>query len=95
MLCCYCLHARDFRQCRNKLDKMVQSAHCMYIVLAYRTTNIILVFIRLMCTEDIGIPTIRTQMKLCTTDKEKMNTLISVFTHEPNMNVPDNGQSPF
>ena len=50
-----------------------------------------------MRTENIGIPTLRTQRKLCTTDKEKSDILneqfLSVFTHERNMNIPDNGQS--
>ena len=35
--------------------------------------------------------------KICTTDKEKADTLneqfLSVFTHERNMNIPDKGQS--
>ena len=52
-----------------------------------------------MKTENIGIPTLRTQTKLCTTDNEKAYTLneqfLSVFTHERNFNVPDKGQSPF
>ena len=52
-----------------------------------------------MRTENIGIQTLRSQAKLCTTDKEKASTLnehfLSVFTHERNMKVPDKGQSPF
>ena len=52
-----------------------------------------------MQTENIGIPTLRAQTKLCTTEKEKADTLneefLSVFTHERNVKVPDKGQSPF
>ena len=50
-----------------------------------------------MQTENIGIPTIRTQTILCTTDKYKTDTLnekfLSVFINERNMNVNDKGQS--
>ena len=48
---------------------------------------------------NIGIPTLRSQARLCTTDKEKADTLnekfFSVFTHERNIDVPDKGQSLF
>ena len=52
-----------------------------------------------MRTENIGIPTPRTQTKLCTTDKERADILneqfLSVFTNERNVDVPDKGQSSF
>ena len=55
--------------------------------------------VKLVRAENLGIPTLRTQTKLCTTDKEKANTLnemfFKVFTHERNTNVTDKGQSPF
>ena len=56
-------------------------------------------YAKLMRIENIGIPSLRTQAKLCTTDKEKADTLneqfLSVLTHERNMNVPDKWQSLF
>ena len=52
-------------------------------------------YVQLMRTENIGIPRLRTQTRLRTTDKEKADTLneqfFSVFTHERNVNVPDKG----
>ena len=45
------------------------------------------------------VSTLRTQTKLCTTDKEKADTLneqfLSVFANERNVNLPEKGQSPF
>ena len=53
-------------------------------------------YVKLMQTENIGIPTNRTQTKLYTTKKEKADTLneqfLSVPTHERNVNVHDKGQ---
>ena len=50
-----------------------------------------------MQTENIGIPTLRSQTKLYTTDKEKADTwneqFLSMFTLQKNMNVLDKGQS--
>ena len=56
-------------------------------------------YVKLMQTENIGISTLRTETKLCTSDKEKADTLneqfLSVFTHERNVNLPEKGQSLF
>ena len=70
------VHWDHFRQCRNKVAKMVQKAHYNY---NNHTTSDRLSeqpksfwsYVKLMQTENIGIPTLRTQTKLCTTDKEK------------------------
>ena len=97
-------HWDHFRQCRNKVAEMVQKAHYDYV---NHTIGDRLIeqpksfwsYAKLMQTENIGIQTLRTQTKLCTTYKEKADTLneqfLSVFTHERNVNVPDKGQSPF
>ena len=91
-------------QRRNKVAKIVQKAHYNYInhTIGDRLTEqpkSFFSYVTLMRTENIGIPTHRTQTKLCTTDKEKTDTLnvpfLSVYTHERNVNVSDKGQSPF
>ena len=96
-------HWDHFCQCRNNVAKMVQKAKYNYInhIIGDRLieqTKSFWSYVKLMQTENIGIPTLRTQTKLCTTDKEKADTLnekfLSVFTHERNVNVPDKGQSP-
>ena len=83
---------------------MVKKAHYNYInhTIGDRPTEQSKSFwsyVKLMQTENIGIPTHRTQTKLCTTVKEKADTLneqfLSTSTHEQNMNVPDKGQSQF
>ena len=52
-----------------------------------------------MKTENLGIPTLRTFTKLCTSDKAKAEALNSqfksVFTCEPPSNVPSKGNSPY
>ena len=87
-----------FCQRGNKVAKMVQKAHYNYIshTIGDKLTEQLKSFwsyTKLMRTENIGIPTLRTQTKLCTTDKEKVDTLneqfLSVFTHERNAYVPD------
>ena len=86
------------------MAKTVQKAHYNYVnhTIGDRITEqpkSFWSYVKLMRTENIGISTLRTQTKLCTTDKEKADTLneqtLSVFTHEGNMNIPDKGQSPF
>ena len=86
------------------MAKVVQIAHHDYInhTIGDRLTEQPRSFwscVELMRTENIGIPTLKTQTMLCATYKEKADTLnelfLSVFTHERNMNVPDKGQSPF
>ena len=98
------VHWDHFRQCRNKEAKIVQKAHNSQInhTICDRLTEqprSFWSYVQLMRTENIGIPSLRTQTKLCTTDKEKAETLneqfLSVFTNERNVNVPDKGQSPF
>ena len=97
-------HWDYFRQCRNKVAKMVHRAHYNYInqTIGDRLTEqpkSFRSYVKLMRTENIGIPTLRTQTRLCTTDKENADTFseqfLSVFTHERNANVPAKGQSPF
>ena len=93
-----------FRAYRNMVTKLVQHAHNNYV------NNIIgdsLVeqpkkfwsYVKLMCTENLGIPTLRTTSKLCTTDQDKAEALNthfqSVFTQESKDSIPDKGKSPF
>ena len=91
-----------FHQCRNKVAKIGQKAHYIYInhTISDRLTEQSRSFwsyVKLMQTENIGIPTLRTQTRLCTTDNEKTDTLseqfLSVFIQKRSMNVPDKGQS--
>ena len=93
-----------FRAYRNMVTKLVQHAHNNYV------NNIIgdsLVeqpkkfwsYVKLMRTENLGIPTLRTTSKLCTTDQDKAEALNthfqSVFTQESKDSIPDKGKSPF
>ena len=52
-----------------------------------------------MKTENIGIPTLRSANKLCTSNKDKAEALNrqfkSVFTSEPPTNIPSKGDSPY
>ena len=94
------LHWDHFRQYRKKVVKMVQKAHNKYV---YHTIGdkhteqlkSFWSFVTMMQTENICIPSLRTQTRLCTTDTEKIDTLnelfLSVFTHEINMNVHHKG----
>ncbi|XP_072022153.1 uncharacterized protein [Amphiura filiformis] len=94
---------RTFRQYRNKVTSLVHNAHQEYV------NNIIGAnivekpksfwsYVKLMRTENLGVPTLRTDTKLCTTDKDKAEALNthfkSVFTCEPKTNIPDKGISP-
>ena len=98
------VHWDHFCQCRNKVTEMVQKAHYNYInhTIGDRLTEhpkSFWSYVKLMQTENIGIPTLTPRSKLCTTDKEKADTLnepfLSMFTHERNVNVHDKGQSLF
>ena len=98
------VHLDHFHQCRNKVAKMTQKAPYNYInhTIGDRLTEqprSFWSYVKLMRTENIGIPTLRTQTKLCTTDIEKADILneqfVLVFTHERNMNIHDKGQYPF
>ena len=74
------VHWDHFRQCRDKVARMLQRAYHNYI---NHTNGDSLTeqprsfwsCVKLMRTENIGIPTLRTQTKLCATDKEKACTL--------------------
>ena len=96
-----------FHHCRSKVTKMVYRAHYDYINYTIgdrlteqpNTLEHIRSYIRMICTENVGIPTCRTQTLLCTIDTEKVGTLTerfnSVFTHEPNVNVLEKEQFQF
>ena len=98
------VHWDCFRQCRNKVANMAQKAHHNNInhTIGDRLTEqqkSFWSYVKFMRKWNIGIPTLRTQTKLCTTDKEKTDTLnkqfFSVLTYERKMKIPDIGQSPF
>ena len=93
-----------YRKYRNMVTKLTKKAHLDYI------NNVIgdsLVdqpkkfwsYVKLMKTENLGIPTLRTSTKLCTSDRDKSEALNSqfksVFTSEPTTNVPSKGSSPY
>ena len=95
---------RYFRQYRNSLTKTIKLAHVNYI------NNIIgesivdrpktfWSYVKLMRTENLGTPVLRTETKLCTTDADKAEALNqhfqSVFTPPSEVPVPDKGSSPF
>ena len=56
-------------------------------------------FVRLKRTENLGIPPLRKDNRLFTTNQEKANALNthfkSVFTEEPDSAVPSKGTSPY
>ncbi|XP_072024943.1 uncharacterized protein [Amphiura filiformis] len=94
-----------FRQYRNKVASRVHSAHEDYV------NNVVgnslsespkkfWSYVKMMRTENLGIPTLRTTTKLCTTDQEKATALNShfqsVFTQETDTcSIPQKGISPY
>lgn len=95
---------RQFKEYRNSLAKSIKQAHHNYI------NNVIgdsLVdrpktfwsYVKLMRTENLGIPVLRTQTKLCTTNTDKAEALNqhfqSVFTDPPKDSLPSKGPSPY
>ena len=62
------VHWDHFHQCRNKVAKMVQK-----LIITEQPKSFWSYF-KLIQTENNGIPTVRTQTKLCTTDIEKADT---------------------
>ena len=81
----------NYRVCRNKLAKTVQKAHYDNINhkigdLRTEQPRSFWIYAKLMRTENIGIPTLRTKTKLCTIDKENAGTLnesfLTVLTNE-------------
>ena len=95
---------RHFRQYRNKVTKLVRNAHNNYVntviggSLASENPKSFWSYVKQMRTENIGIPTLSTKSRLCTTDKTKaeaLNTQFkSVFTKESLNDIPDKGESP-
>ena len=96
----------EFRQFRNHVAKAVHRARCNYMYVNSVIGASLAVkpktfwsYVKLMRTENLGIPTLRSTTKLCTTDKDKAETLNeyfqSVFTQEADQNIPDNGNSPY
>ena len=68
------VHWDHFCQCRNKVDKVIQIAFYNYIndTIGDRLAEQPKSFwscVKLIQAENIGFPTLRTQTKLCTTDK--------------------------
>ncbi|XP_072042262.1 uncharacterized protein [Amphiura filiformis] len=94
-----------FRQYRNKVASTVHSAHEDYV------NNVVgnslsespkkfWSYVKMMRTENLGIPTLRTTTKLCTTDQDKATALNShfqsVFTQETDTcSIPQKGISPY
>ena len=93
-----------FRQYRNKVASLVHRAHDNYV------NNIVggslsenpktfWSYVKMMRTENLGIPTLKTPTKLSTTDKDKAESLNdhfkSVFTQEDTTNIPDKGTSTY
>ena len=93
-----------FRQYRNKVASLVHRTHDNYV------NNIVggslsenpktfWSYVKMMCTENLGIPTLKTPTKLSTTDKDKAESLNdhlkSVFTQEDTTNIPDKGTSTY
>ena len=56
-------------------------------------------YVKLMKTENLGITTLRTQTKLCTTDEDKAQAFIEqfqwVFSSSSSDNIPDKGPSSY
>ena len=93
---------KSFRQYRNSLAKYIKQAHINYIneVVGGSLTDRPKTFwsyVKLMKTENLGIPTLRTQTKLCTTDEDKDQALNEqfqpVFSSSSSDNIPDKGPS--
>ncbi|XP_072046454.1 uncharacterized protein [Amphiura filiformis] len=94
---------RSYREYRNALAKTIHQSHINY------TNNIIgdslsenpktfWSYVKLMKIENLGIPVLRTENKLCTTDEEKAQALNeqfqSVFSSSSARDIPDKGPSP-
>ena len=93
---------KSFRQYRNSLAKYIKQAHINYINEVVGGSLIdrpktLWSYVKLMKTENLGIPTLRTQTKLCTTDEDKAQALNeqfqSVFSSSSSDNIPDKGPS--
>ena len=89
---------------RNMVTKLVQHAHNNYVnnIIGDRLAEQPKKFwsyVKLMRTENLGIPTLRTTSKLCTTDQDKAEALNthfqSVFTQESKDSIPNKCKSPF
>lgn len=97
-------HWKSFRQYRNSVTKIVRQAHINYVnnIIGGSLTEKPKTFwsyVKLMRTENLGIPTLRTPSKLCATDKDKAQALNeqfqSVFNPCVSDNIPDKGVSPY
>ena len=93
-----------YRRYRNMVTKLTKKAHMDYINNAIDDSLVdrpkkFCSYVKLMKTENIGIPTLKTTNKLCTSDKDKAEALNrqfkSVFTVEPPLNIPSKGDSPY
>ena len=93
-----------FKQHRNKLAKTVHQAHMNYVnnvvgASLHEKPKTFWSYVKLMKTENLGIPALRSQTKLCTTDVEKAQALNeqfqSVFTPKSSEPVTVKPNSPF
>ena len=89
-----------YRQYRNRVTSVVRKAHQDYVNNIIGTSltekpKCFWSYVKLMRTENLGIPTLRTATKLCTTDLDKAEALNahfkSVFTQEQDSDIPDKG----
>ncbi|XP_072182188.1 uncharacterized protein [Diadema setosum] len=95
---------KDFRKFRNQVAKIVHEAHDNYInniigASLQDNPKVFWSYIRKCRTEVIGIPSLRTAVKLCSAAAEKAEVLNNffhtTFTKEDMQNLPSKDQSPY
>ena len=95
---------KSFKQYRNRVAKVVNQAHSNYVnnvvgASLCEKPKVFWSYVKLMKTENLGIPALRTQTKLCTSDVDKAQALNeqfqSVFNPRPTHEIPVKPNSPF